>query len=191
MVNMFHLASTRFNCKTYQENIDYRIKTGTQVIYGPSFKIRDTYSPGSLIFVAEMNNETNKIEGIGLIKNLLVSDKKYKIYDDAYYGRYIYHGNYWLSRKQLFDLDPEINEILDTILFKGKSHMKRRSGITVITKKIFTNWVYELDDLKTKVKNAFLNHFKYKIHFDSEETNKETKEEFEIIPKSKNKTIKV
>ena len=190
---MFHLASTRFNSKTYQENIDYRNKSGIQVIYGSSFKIRDIYSAGSLIFVAEMNNETNKIEGIGLIKNLLVSDKKYRIHDDTYYNRYIYRGNYWLSRKQLDELEPDIIEILDNILFKGKSHMKRRSGITVITKKIFTNWVYELDDLKTKVKNAFLNHFKYKINFDTEELSKEEsneEKEFEIIPKKRNKMTK-
>ena len=189
---MFHLASTRFNCKSYQENINYRIKNGIQVIYGSSFKIRDIYSPGSLIFVAEMNNETNKVEGIGLIKNLLVSDKNYRIYDDILYNRYIYRGNYWLSRNQIDELDPEIIEIFDNILFKGKSNMKRMSGITVLTKKLFTNWNYELDDLKNKVKNAFLNYFKHKINFATEESieesNEESNEEFEIIPKRKTKT---
>lgn len=187
---MFHLACTRFNNQTYKENTDYCIKNDEQVIYGSAFKIRDIYSAGALIFIAEMNNETNKIEGIGLIKNLLVSDKCYKIYDDNYYNRYIYRGKYWLSRNQLDKLDEEISETFDNILFKGKSNMKRMSGITVLTKKLFTNWEYELCDLKNKVKNAFLNHFKHHIDFTFEERNDEIEEVFEIIPKKRNKIIK-
>lgn len=185
---MFHLACTRFNCKTYKENTDYRIKNGESVIYGSAFKIRNTYSIGALIFVAEMNNETNKIEGIGLIKNLLVCDKYYDIYSnsDSSYNRYIYRGNYWLSREQLDKLDMQITEIFDNILFKGKSHLKRMSGITVLTKKLFTNWNYELCDLKNKVKNAFLNYFKSKCHNTFEE-DFEGEEVFEIIPKQNRK----
>ena len=192
---MFHLACTRFNTKTYKENIDFRVKSGALVIYGPGFKIRDIYSAGSLIFVAEMNNETNKIEGIGLIKNLLVSDKYSKIYDDNNYNRYIYHGKYWLSRSQLEEIDAEISEIFDNILFKGKSHLKRMSGITILTDKLFTNWDYELRSLKNKVKNAFLTHFKQPIYADieveKEEVEKEEVEEvFDIIPKKRNKLQK-
>ena len=68
--------------------------------------------------------------------------------------------------------------------------MKRMSGITVLTDKLFTNWEYELHDLKNKVKNAFLNYFKHHITFDIEEINDETKEVFEIIPKKRNKIMK-
>jgi hypothetical protein len=157
---MFHIACTRFNNFTYNENTDYRNKYNEIVIYGTSFKIRNIYSVGSLIFIAEMNNETNKIEGIGLIRNYLVSDKRYKIYDNNDYNRYIYRGTYWLSRDQILLLDPEIIEIFDNILFKGKSHLKRTSGITILTEKLFTNWNYELHDLKEKVKHAFIVHFK-------------------------------
>jgi GTPase involved in cell partitioning and DNA repair len=69
---MFYIACTRFNNDTYKENMDYRLKYNETVIYGPSYKIRDIYPYGALIFVVEMNNEKNKIEGIGLIKNSLV-----------------------------------------------------------------------------------------------------------------------
>ena len=183
---MFYLACTRFNNETYKENTNYRIKNGEPVIYGSAFKNRETYSVGALIFVAEMNNETNKIEGIGLIKNFLVCDKYYKIYNDNNYNRYIYRGKYWLSREQLDKLDIEISETLNNILFKGKSNMKRMSGITVLTDKLFTNWEYELRDLKNKVKNVFLNYFKHHIRYDIEET----EEVFEIIPKKRNKIMK-
>lgn len=201
---MFHIACTRFNNQTYQENINYRVKTGETVIYGTAFKIRQSYSIGASIFVAEMNNETNKIEGLGLIKNLLVTDRRHKIYQINDYNRYIYSGKHWLNRDQLYQLDPDIIEILDNVLFKGKSHLKRMSGITVLTEKLFTNWEYELSDLKVKVKNAFIKYFKYGTQLDKkeevdneefdckevdngEDNEEDTQEFIEIIPKQKTK----
>jgi hypothetical protein len=156
---MFHLACTRFNNQTYQENKDYRLKSNEVVIYGPAFKIRNIYSPGVLMFVFEMNNETNHIEGIGLITNTLVVDKRHKIYENNDYNRITYRGKYWLSRNQIEELDPEINEIFDLILFKGKSNMKRLSGITVLTNKLFKKWDYDMSAIKNRVKNMFKNHY--------------------------------
>jgi hypothetical protein len=43
------------------------------------------------------------------------------------------------------------------------------SGISVLTEKLFTNWNYELWDLKNKIKTVFLNYFKYNIDLDSKE----------------------
>jgi hypothetical protein len=196
---MFYLACTRFNNATYKENIDYRMKYNESVIYGPAYKIRDIYPPGSLIFVAEMNNETNKIQGIGLIKNSLVSDKRHKVYENGEYNRYIYRGNYWISREDLLILDSEIIEIFDNILFKGKSHMKFRTGITILTEKLFTHWIYELSSLKNQVKSAFLTQF-HKNNIDIEkdveieEEEEEEEEVIEIIPKKRrriNNKIKI
>lgn len=157
---MFHIACTRFTNTTYYENTEYRKNNGEVAIYGATLKIRNTYSPGALIFVAEMNNELNRIEGIGLIRNNIVSDKRHKIYTNGDYNRYIYRGNYWLSREQLARLDADILEILDTVLFKGKSNLKNRIGITVLSERLFTHWEYELSILKSKVKNVFLEEFR-------------------------------
>ena len=181
---MFYLACTRFNNTTYDENICYRHKYKENVIYGSTLKIRDKYPVGGLIFIAEMNNETNKIEGIGLIKNQLVHDRRHKIYDNNEYNRYIYRGKYWLSRKQINEFDPEILEIFDTILFKGKSHLKCRIGITIITEKLFIHWIYELKELKSKVKNLFIHYFKDNIDEDIvlHTSDNEMEESFEIIP---------
>jgi hypothetical protein len=82
------------------------------------------------------------------------------MYQNNDYNRIFYKGDYWLSRSQIYELDSEVIQILDTVLFKGKSHLKRQSGITILTNKLFYNWAYELDDLKNKVKNIFLKHFK-------------------------------
>ena len=186
---MFYIACSRFNNITYQENTDYRNKNKEVVIYSAPLKIRNIYSPGSLIFVAEMNNETNKIEGIGLIKNLLVSDKYHKIYTNGEYNRYTYRGKYWLSRSQINNFDSEIIEILDTVLFKGKSHLKCRTGITILTEKLFVHWIYDLHILKTKVKSAFLHYFTHNHDNDNDNdkdkefNHLEVEECFEITPK--------
>jgi hypothetical protein len=192
---MFYLACTRFNNTTYNENITYRNNNNEKAIYGSTLKIRETYPTGCLIFIAEMNNETNKIEGIGLIKNVLVHDKRHKIYDNNEYNRYIYRGKYWLSREQINKFDPDILEIFDTVLFKGKSHLKCRIGITIITEKLFTHWIYELKELYNKVKDLFIHYFKNIINEEEQVLNQDVNNEeyFEIIPnkRSKQKTSKL
>ena len=199
---MFYLACTRFNHNTYAENMNYRHKNNINAIYGSTLKIRGIYSQGCLMFIAEMNNQTNEIEGIGLIQNLLVCNKSHNIYENSEYNRYIYKGKYWLSRSQINELNPQILEIFDNILFKKKSHLKCRIGITIITEKIFAHWDYELQLLKNMVKKLFLDYFKNNIddEFENEENGKkeenekneenekkeqrqETLEHFEIIPK--------
>jgi hypothetical protein len=130
------------------------------VIYGTNIKIQGKYDPGSILFVIEMNNDENRIEGIGLIRNTLVSDKRHNIYENNDYNRFIYRGDYWLSREKLEAFDAELVEICDLVLFKGKSHLKRQSGISVLTKQLFTNWDYTLEKLKGKVKLAFIAAFK-------------------------------
>jgi hypothetical protein len=157
---MFYLASTRFNNETYKENINYRKKKNYDVIYGTCVRIQIKYSLDTIMFVIEMNNATNKIEGIGIIRNR-ISDDKHKIYSNIDYNRYIYIGDYWMSRQQILNSnDSELVEIFDTILFKGKSHVKRHAGISVLTKKLLTNWNYELTDLEQRVKNLFIKEFR-------------------------------
>jgi len=154
---MFHIASTRFNNKTYRENITYRANNNEKVIYGTDIKINEKYTLGCLIFVIEMNNEKNKIEGIGLIRNTIIhDDKKTKIYENPDYNRYVYRGDYWVNRETILSINKEIAEICELILFTGKSHMKRVSGISVLTEKLFTNWAFELKDLKQNIRDMFL-----------------------------------
>jgi hypothetical protein len=107
-----------------------------------------------------MNNDENRIEGIGLISNNIVFDKKHRIYDDSNYNRFIYRGDHWMSREKMLEIDPEIVSIFDKILFKGKSHLKRQSGITIVTEKLVLNWEYDLEILKRQVKGIFMNAFK-------------------------------
>ena len=156
---MFYIASTRFNNETYNENMTYRKKSGIPVIYGTSIRIQEKYDIGTLMFVAEMNNEENRIEGIGLIRNTQVYDKKHTIYSNSDYNRYLYKGDCWISRETILDKDDEIAKICDTVLFKGKSNLKRLSGISVLTAQLFTNWDYKLSVLKEKIRVLFISEF--------------------------------
>jgi hypothetical protein len=136
------MVTTRFSDETYEQNRHYRTRhKEVGCIYGPSRKMTDRIAPRTLVYVIEMNNTLNRIEGIGLIRNLICLDKNYRIYNDNNYNRYIYKGIYRLDRT---DIDPHIVAIFDTLLFKGKSHLKRGLGFTRIPKSFFDHdLVYE------------------------------------------------
>ena len=94
-----HLITTRFNNDTWTENIKYRQVYNTPCIYGSPQELNSNkIQYQTSIFVIEMNNTTNQIEGIGLIKNFNHTDKYYLIHSDYNYNRYIYKSNYRLDR---------------------------------------------------------------------------------------------
>jgi hypothetical protein len=156
MLNTY-IACTRFNNQTYEENQRYRIKHNLPVIYGSTREICDIYPLGVTIMVAEMNNDTNKIMGIGCIKNRIVYDQRHRIYSNPDYNRIIYKGSYWLSREKCCELLPELIEILENILFKKKSNLKRFQGITILKDRLFMNWLeYDKKRLIMLAKQVFV-----------------------------------
>ena len=99
---MFHLASTRFKSETWDQNCSYKIKHNINgVIYGSPIPINEKYPLNGIIFVIEMNNDSNEIFGIGVIRNKMISDKKYYIYNSMEYNRFIYKRDFWLSREKI------------------------------------------------------------------------------------------
>ncbi len=63
------IATTRFNDDTYKQNINYKVKMKHNgALYGSPVKIKDNIPLHTAIYVIEMNNSTNVIEGIGMIK---------------------------------------------------------------------------------------------------------------------------
>jgi len=76
----------------------------------------------------EMNNDTNQIEGIGIVKNfpLKCEDFGVKIYNNDYYNSYIYHGKFHISRKEIFKKNGcKLLMYLENMVFKGSGHLKR------------------------------------------------------------------
>lgn len=147
---MYKITTTRFNNNTYEENKRYRENDNLQCIYGTSLKIKDSIRYKDHIYVIEMNNQENKIMGIGFVKNQLVDDKNYKIYTDKVYNRYVYKGQQHVSREKLDVQEIEILEKLELLLFKGARHSKRAQGITVLPEWIekyeinFSDFIHEL-----------------------------------------------
>ena len=150
------LVSTRFNDFTWNENIQYRSrhKIGG-CIYGSPQLMQSKILLNSLVFVVEMNNTKNRIEGIGLVKNKTRIDKHYKIYSCGNYNRYTYLGEYRVDREILLRCNVELVNILDHILFKEKTHLKRGSGFTTIPEKLMQHSICEGICLKKEIKKIF------------------------------------
>jgi hypothetical protein len=115
--------------------------------------------PKSLVFIVEMNNSQNKVLGIGLIRNLHVTTKTYKIYESGNFNRYVFVGKYRVDRSEL---PADLLQILDHILFKERTHLKRGSGITTIPDKLFRHEICCERDVKQEILETFLNKFDMK-----------------------------
>ena len=66
---MYTIVTTRFNKETLIKNYEYRAKHGLKCMYCCPSEMSPKIYYNCPVFVIEMNNSINKIEGIGLIKN--------------------------------------------------------------------------------------------------------------------------
>jgi hypothetical protein len=154
---MITLVTTRFSNKTWEENYNYRIKNNyTGCIYGSPQEFSPKILYDSLIFVIEMNNNTNQIEGIGLVKNRPLLDKYYLIHSEGNYNRYVYKSKYYLERDIIIRNNEILLNTLEYIVFKEKTHLKRGSGFTTVTQNLLKkkkNEKYQNLDLHKIIKN--------------------------------------
>lgn len=125
------IAVTRFNKTTWNENCRWREQNNyTGCIYGTLQPICEKIHDNYKIYVLEMNNDTNTIEGIGIIYN-----KRYpreKIYSINSYNRMIYKGKVRVDKSEFSKQDSIFISYLEKLVFKGSAHVKRGSGITII-----------------------------------------------------------
>jgi hypothetical protein len=135
------IATTRFNTDTYSQNVAYKQKSEQRgCIYGTPLKIKEKIPLHSFVYVIEMNNDSNKIEGIGLIINNRKLDKNYRIYQNMDYNRYIYLGDKHLSTTLITDTYyKKVIYVMEQLLFKGDKHCKRGQGITQLPEWILVN----------------------------------------------------
>ena len=135
------IMTTRFNEKTWNKNTDYRIRTGKACVYCSPSPLAVPLN--TTMFVIEMNNSTNKIEGIGAIRNVCRMDIHYGVYDgdDQGFNRYVFQSDYHLNRDEIIEQSHgALVEILDEILFIGKAHYKRGRSITALGHKFYHKW---------------------------------------------------
>jgi hypothetical protein len=160
---MFSIVTDRYNNETWEASVQYREKRKIACIYAPPYKLTEKILLETPVFVIEMNNEKNEIMGIGLIKNKIMTDKVYKVQEDSNHNRYIYIGEYHISRDVLDDYNSRLVYILDEILFKGYTHSKRGSGLKKFPEKVLSLEICEGLDIKKEIKNVFIQHFKDKL----------------------------
>ena len=149
---MYYITTTRFNENTWNQNKRYREKTSNKgCIYGSPVVITPVIPVKGKIFVIEMNNEINKIEGIGYIIKPDSPLESRQIYKNGNYNRYVYVGEYRIDRNMIkSENDIIVIEVLEKLLFKGRKHNKRGKGIS-----LFPSWLEY-----NKYNFSFVNYFK-------------------------------
>ena len=136
----FHIMTTRFNRKTWGENVDFCNQHNIRgSLYGSRVRVSDTIGYRDYMFVLEMLNiprghrgYPGKIMGIGLVQNRPVHNKSYNIYSNTNYNRFCYKSKYRVDRNMMNENDLTILHYLEDIVFRGYTHMKRGCGITRI-----------------------------------------------------------
>ena len=124
------IGTTRFNSATFEENKTWRGGRGG-CVYGLRRKLPKQIKKGAQVYVIEMCNTTNKVMGVGIIKNKCIfRDAEYRIYSNENYNRYIYTGEKRVDRSEIKDV--AFLEKLEKVLFYGKGHMKRGQSVTVM-----------------------------------------------------------
>lgn len=122
------LLTSRFNNQTWRENQLYR-KHHTQLgcIYCAPDPISQIIPHESILFILEMNNDTDKIIGIGMVRNNPKFNKD--VYENGNYNRYVYTGKIRIDRSEMTEEEDLIMQVFDVLCFQGNRHMKRGQGI--------------------------------------------------------------
>lgn len=123
------LLTSRFNTSTWNENSSYRkINSNIGCIYCSPDPISQSIPNDSVMFILEMNNDTNTIMGIGLVRNHPILNKHF-VYEMGNYNRYVYVGKNRIDRTEMTDKEEQIMKIFDILCFTGTRHMKRGQGL--------------------------------------------------------------
>ena len=157
---MISIVTTRFDEYTWSENMIFKERNNyLGCVYGSPQKMSPKILEDSLVFVVEMNNTLNRIEGIGLIRNTVRLDKYFKVYETGNFNRYVFRGKYRIDREQLLHFNEPLVLALDYILFKEKTHLKRGSGFTTIPEKLLNHKKCENLNIRLTIRSLFLRLF--------------------------------
>jgi hypothetical protein len=153
-----YLLTTRFNNQTFNEYRKYcEKKKFSGCFYNTPILVSKKIPLNSNLFILEMNNDINKIVGIGLLINEPIYNK-YRVYKDNNYNIYSYIGKYRIERESMTTEEETIMKIFDYLCFKGQNHMKRGQGITSFSSKILYR-CREIINLVKSVEEMFKKRF--------------------------------
>lgn len=125
------IMTSRFNDKTWLENQEYRDNNSKLgCIYCSPSPVSVHIPHEGIMFVLEMNNDTNEILGIGMVMNR-PKINKHLVYENGNYNRYNFTGNYRIDRKEMTLEEEDIMRVFEILCFTGNRHMKRGQGLTM------------------------------------------------------------
>lgn len=127
------IMTVRFTDETWKENSTYRKSLKSmKCIYCSPVEVARKIPYGALMYVIEMNNDRNKIMGIGLIKNSVLP-KTHQVHSDKNYNRYCYGGTLYIAREEFKESEKPLIELIEMFCFRGKTHMKRSHGMSTFS----------------------------------------------------------
>ena len=161
--NTKYLLTTRFSNETWNENMEYlRTQTHIKCIYCNTYGVSETIQTNKMMYILEMNNNTNQIMGVGLVRNTPYREY-YRVYKKGLYNMTAYIGYHRLSREELCnDIIHDVNiwEELEHTCFKGKGHLKMGQGMTSfpvhVLVHLLENGIDVLEWLSTKFKEKYM-----------------------------------
>ncbi len=158
-----YLMTIRYDDETHQEMMNYSAlfhKKGIRCVYGSSKIVSEMVVTDSIMFILEMNNDKNKIVGVGLVRNTLqdpvatVGRRLFDIHKDGNLNRHVYIGSRRIAREDMTDEENEVFLALDYLCFCGNTHMKRCHGITMFPLDVVLKCKTVID-LPEYIKNMF------------------------------------
>lgn len=146
---------------TWEENLQFRKKhPNIGCVYGSPDKISKIIPPDSILFILEMNNDINKIMGIGMVKNHPVTGR-HSTYKDGNFNRFTFLGKYRIDRENMTEEEEKIMKAFDILCFTGNQHLKRGKGITAYPPQMLYNCI-KIIDLVDFISNMFKTRFSNK-----------------------------
>jgi hypothetical protein len=125
----YTIITSRFNNFTWNENREFtEKKKSIGCVYCAPTVISQKVILDSSMFVLEMNNDKNRIMGIGKVKNH-PQLRKYSVYNNQNYNRYVFIGKSRIDRMDMNFEEEQIMKAFDILCFKGPYHMKRGHGL--------------------------------------------------------------
>jgi hypothetical protein len=123
------IMTSRFNNATWSENKAFlETKSNLGCTYCSPTRVSKDIPIDSVMFIIEMNNDTNKIMGIGMVINHPYH-RKFRVYKNHNYNRYMFVGKHRIDRNDMDEMEERVMKALDIICFKGNHHMKRGHGL--------------------------------------------------------------
>ena len=139
-----YLLTSRFNSDTWEQNKQFRLEKKIDCIYCSPDPISQHIPIDSVMFILEMNNDSNRIMGIGMVRNRAVVNR-YVVYMEGNYNRFNFIGKNRIDRSEMNDREEEVMKAFDILCFTGNKHMKRGQGLKSFPIEMLFNCSKKLD----------------------------------------------